>query len=193
MKILLVEDSELDRRILARAIRRLNHEVVEAAHGEGALTALMDKSIRIVISDWQVPEPDGLELCRHVRSDVARAYTYFILITGAEETEARHQAAAEAGVDDFLSKPINEMELWRRLRVAARMINYMIEVQQLESFLPICSYCKSIRDDKNYWNQIEDYINSRTGTNFSHSICPPCMAKHWPGAVPARVCQAVPK
>jgi sigma-B regulation protein RsbU (phosphoserine phosphatase) len=139
MKILLVEDSDLDRRILARAVKRLNHEVVEAADGESALDALADKNIRIVISDWQVPDPDGLELCRRVRSDVARPYTYFILITGADDTESSHQAAAEAGVDDFLSKPVNEMELWRRLRVAERMIRYMIEVQQLESFLPICS------------------------------------------------------
>jgi CheY-like chemotaxis protein len=180
MKVLIVEDSELDRRVITKALLRLDHTVVTAADGAGALQALRDLAIRVVICDWRIPDPDGLELCREMRRNPARPYTYFILCTGADATEETQQVAANAGVDDFLSKPVSETELWRRLRVAERMIDYTSEMQQLESFLPICSYCKSIRDDKNYWNSIEDYINSRTGTNFSHSVCPPCMARHWP-------------
>jgi hypothetical protein len=64
-----------------------------------------------------------------------------------------------------------------RLRVAERIIGFTTAVQQLESFLPICSYCKNIRDDKKYWRGIEEYINSRTGTNFSHAVCPDCVEK----------------
>jgi sigma-B regulation protein RsbU (phosphoserine phosphatase) len=58
--------------------------------------------------------------------------------------------------------------------VAERILRYATQVSQLEAFLPICSYCKKIRDDKNYWQQIESYINQRTGTDFSHSVCPDC-------------------
>jgi len=47
-------------------------------------------------------------------------------------------------------------------------------VRQLESFLPICSYCKNVRDDKNYWQRIETFLHARTGTNFSHGVCPEC-------------------
>jgi hypothetical protein len=64
--------------------------------------------------------------------------------------------------------------MWMRLRVAERIIRYATQVRQLEAFLPICGYCKKVRDDSNYWQQIESYINARTGTDFSHSICPDC-------------------
>ena len=87
------------------------------------------------------------------------------------------RSAADAGVDDFLTKPLNFEELWMRLRVAERILRFATQVQQLEEMLPICSYCKKIRDDQNYWQQIEGYINQRTGSEFSHSICPDCYKK----------------
>lgn len=61
-----------------------------------------------------------------------------------------------------------------RLRVSERILKFTTQVRQLEAFLPICSYCKKVRDDRNYWQQIEAYINERTGSEFSHSICPDC-------------------
>jgi DNA-binding response OmpR family regulator len=89
-------------------------------------------------------------------------------------TLANREAALAAGVDDFLTKPANIEELWMRLKVAERILGFTQQLKQLESFLPICCYCKKIRDDRNYWNQIEEFINARTGTHFSHSICPDC-------------------
>lgn len=64
-----------------------------------------------------------------------------------------------------------------RLRVSERILRYATQVQQLEAFLPICSYCKKVRDDQNYWQQIEGYINARTGSEFSHSVCPDCYTR----------------
>jgi phosphoserine phosphatase RsbU/P len=61
-----------------------------------------------------------------------------------------------------------------RLHVAERILGFTAQVKQLESFLPVCSYCKKVRDDKNYWSQVEDYLNRRVGTRFSHGICPDC-------------------
>ncbi len=58
--------------------------------------------------------------------------------------------------------------------IGERILKYTTQVRQLEELLPICSYCKKIRDDKNYWQQMEGYINERTGSEFSHSICPDC-------------------
>ena len=82
-----------------------------------------------------------------------------MLLTGKDANQENQREAAYAGVDDFLSKPLNANELWMRLRVAARILNYTQQLQQLEEMMPICSYCKKIRDDKNYWQQIEGYIN----------------------------------
>jgi hypothetical protein len=57
------------------------------------------------------------------------------------------------------------------------------QVKQLNALLPICSYCKKIRDDKDYWQSVETYIGQRTGSQFSHGICPDCLVKHFPSTV----------
>ncbi|HWZ94064.1 MAG TPA: response regulator [Opitutaceae bacterium] len=174
MNILAVEDDILARKIICRSLRRLNHEVIEAADGEEAWTRLQAGGVRVVVCDWMMPRLDGLDLCRRIRARTGAEYVYFILLTGNTASDENQRAAAEAGVDDFLTKPLDPQEIWMRLRVAERILRYATQVSQLETFLPICSYCKKIRDDKNYWQQIESYINKRTGTDFSHSVCPDC-------------------
>ena len=174
VKVLTVEDDAVSRTVLRQAIRKLGHEVVEAVNGEAAWAMLAQEPVRVVVSDWAMPQMDGLELCRRIRRMAGADYTYFILLSARDATGENQQAAADAGVDDFLSKPLNFDELWTRLRVAERILRFTTQVRQLEEMLPICSYCKKIRDDQNYWQQIEGYINERTGSEFSHSICPDC-------------------
>lgn len=174
MKILAVEDDAVSRAVLRQALRRLGHDVIEAQNGEAAWKMATKDHVRVVVSDWAMPEMDGLELCRRIRKAAGVDYTYFILLSAREHTVENQQAAADAGVDDFLTKPLIVDELWNRLRVAERILRYATQVRQLEEMLPICSYCKKIRDDQNYWQQIEGYINERTGSEFSHSICPDC-------------------
>ncbi|MBM3856060.1 MAG: response regulator, partial [Verrucomicrobia bacterium] len=132
---------------------------------------------RVVVSDWTMPGVDGLELCRRIRRRADAEYVYFILLTARDATKENQEEAADAGVDDFLTKPLDVPELWTRLRVAERILRYTTQVRQLEELLPICSYCKKIRDDRNYWQQIEGYISERTGSDFSHSVCPDCYTR----------------
>ena len=174
MKVLAVEDDVVARTILRKALSNLGHEVIEARDGETAWESWEELKPRVVVSDWRMPRLDGLELCRRVRSRPGQEYVYFILLTGSEASVDNRRAAADAGVDDFLTKPLDPSDLWMRLRVAERILSYTTQVRQLEEMLPICSYCKKIRDDRNYWQQIEGYINERTGSEFSHSICPDC-------------------
>jgi PleD family two-component response regulator len=174
MKVLAVEDDAVARRVLSQALKHLGYDVATAVDGEDAWRQLQDDPMRIVVSDWIMPDMDGLELCRRIRARNEEKYVYFVLLTGKDATKENQSEAADAGVDDFLTKPLNANELWMRLRVAARILNYTHQLQQLEEMMPICSYCKKIRDDKNYWQQIEGYINERTGSEFSHSICPDC-------------------
>ena len=174
MKILSVEDDAVARAVSRQALRRLGHDVVEANDGEEALKLLETEAVRVVVSDWMMPRCDGLDLCRRIRSRVGVEYIYFILLTSRDATQENQTAAADAGVDDFLTKPLDVNELWTRLRVAERILRYTTQVRQLEELLPICSYCKKIRDDQNYWQQIEGYISERTGSDFSHSVCPDC-------------------
>ena len=174
LKILAVEDDAVSRTVLQAALRKLGHEVVVADSGQAGWEALQRDPVRVVVSDWTMPGVDGLELCRRVRRRDDADYVYFILLTARDATAANQNEAADAGVDDFLSKPLDFPELWMRLRVAERILRYTTQVRQLEELLPICSYCKKIRDDRNYWQQIEAYISERTGSDFSHSVCPDC-------------------
>ena len=174
MKILTVEDDPVARRILVQALHRLGHEAIEADNGNEALRLFEREPVRLIVSDWLMPGIDGLQFCREVRARLHTEYTYFILLTGREADQANQREAIEAGVDDFLTKPLDMQELWMRLRVSERILKFATQVRQLEAFLPICSYCKKVRDDQNYWQQIEGYINERTGSEFSHSICPDC-------------------
>jgi DNA-binding response OmpR family regulator len=174
MKVLAVEDDNVSRAVLRRSLERLGHEVFEARDGIEAWKVWLVEKPRVVVSDWQMPALDGLNLCRRFRSQQGQDYVYFILLTGRGDSGSNRRSAAEAGVDDFLTKPVDLSALWMRLRVAERILKYTTQVHRLEEMMPMCSYCKKIRDDKNYWQQIESYINERTGTEISHSVCPDC-------------------
>jgi sigma-B regulation protein RsbU (phosphoserine phosphatase) len=174
MNILAIDDGPVAQLVLEAALKSLGHEVALAADGVDAWSRLQSRPVRVVVSDWQMPQLDGLDLCRRIRARSGRDYVYFILLTQHSATDENHQVALEAGVDDFLTKPINLRELRLRLHVAERILEYTKQVRELESILPICGYCKRIRDDKDYWQQIEGYLHARTGTMFSHGCCPDC-------------------
>ena len=178
MKILVVEDDLTTRRLLEKFLKKNEHDVHSVANGDEAWEYLQKNPERVIVSDWMMPGMDGLSLCRKIRKNPGDEYTYFILLTSVSRNEENFRNAAEAGVDDFLTKPLNPEEIWMRLRVAERILSFTSQISELESFLPICAYCKNIRNDDNYWEQIETYINDRTGTDFSHSICPKCYEKH---------------
>jgi CheY-like chemotaxis protein len=173
MKILALEDQPVAAMLLMAVLRSLGHEVELAAEGAAAWTKLESGAFRVVVSDWRMPGIDGLELCRMIRQR-GGDYVYFILISAQKITKENRQLAVEAGVDDFLMKPVDPEELGMRLHVAERIIGLTAQVKQLESFIPICSYCKKIRDDRKYWQEIESYFGQQQGAKFSHGVCPDC-------------------
>ena len=178
MNILIAEDEKVSRRLLEKFLTDIGHTVESVSNGSEAWDRFSRKQVRVIISDWKMPDLDGLELCRKIREEGREDYTYFILLSSVTRTADNFLHAARAGVDDFLSKPLNHDEIWMRLRVAERILSFTRQIQQLESILPICSYCKKIRNDGDYWEQLETYMNERAGLDFSHSICPECYDEH---------------
>lgn len=173
MKILIVEDDPIAGAVLEASLRSLGHEVTAATHGRDGWERFLEAGHRLVISDWMMPEIDGLELCKRVR-DQGGDYTYFILLSNLANSAENLDQAMAAGADDFLSKPVKPAELRARLRVAERILNYATQVRQLQQIIPICGYCRKLRDDQNYWSQVEEYIGRQTGSEFSHGVCPDC-------------------
>ncbi len=173
MKILIVDDDSTTRLVLGTTLGRLGHEVFTAADGESAWTIIHAENIPLVLTDWNMPRLNGLELCQRIRKIPGAKYTYVILLTVLDGRDY-FLAGMEAGADDFITKPWDDQQLAARLRVAERLLALQSEVHELSGLLPICSYCKSIRDDHNYWQQVDAYLSTRTEARFSHGICPKC-------------------
>ncbi len=174
MKILIAEDDPVSSRILQVTLQHYGHEVVAARDGEIAWAAYDQDPVRCIVSDWMMPGLDGLDLCRKVRARPKTEYTYFILLTAVNTGGDNLRVAMNAGIDDFLTKPLDREAILMRLHVAARILDFATEIRQLKALIPICMYCKKVRDDGNYWQQVESYIHECTGSNFSHGICPTC-------------------
>src|SRR4029077_4223177 len=130
----------------------------------------------LAIVDWMMPGLDGIELCRAVRATALPSPVYVILLT-ARTSRQDLVAGLEAGADDYLTKPFDPDELRARIHVGQRTLGLMANIKRLTGLLPICSYCKRIRSDHDYWEQVESYITEHTDALFSHGICPSCLAK----------------
>jgi sigma-B regulation protein RsbU (phosphoserine phosphatase) len=174
MKILLAEDDPVAAKILQRALESFGHDVLAVSNGDEAWQKFDRDPVRLIVSDWIMPGMDGLDFCRKVRERPRTPYTYFILLTSQETGPGNYDLATNAGVDDFLSKPLDRPTIRMRLRVAERILLYTTEIRQLKDLIPICAYCRKIRNDDNYWQRVETYINEQTGSNFTHGICPEC-------------------
>ena len=177
MKILIAEDDPVSVKILQFTLQHYGHEVVTASDGAQAWEAFDRDPVRVIVSDWMMPGLDGLELCQKVRQRVKTEYTYFILLTAINTGRENLRKAMDAGIDDFLTKPLDREAILMRLRVAERILEYTTQIRQLKELIPICMYCKRVRDDTDYWDQVETYIHMHTGSQVSHGICPDCFDK----------------
>jgi len=121
-RVLVAEDDEPTARALAMVLKGMGHDVVTAPDGEEAWKIVRQGGIRIVVADWMMPGLEGPELCRRIRAQSGRPYTYVVLITGRGSAEDR-LAGLVAGADDFLAKPIDPRELVARLEIARRNLS----------------------------------------------------------------------
>ena len=122
MRILIVDDEEISLEVLRFALERERHEVQIARNGREALAAMAEGRHHLVISDWEMPEMNGLELCRAIRSRGSSDYIYIILLTAREGRESIVEGLA-TGADDFITKPFDPDELTARVRVAERILS----------------------------------------------------------------------
>lgn len=214
MKVLIADDDTITRVALGKLLEKWGYDIVQARDGCKAWELLCQKDPpRIVILDWMMPEPDGVEICRCLKQEKDFPFIYTILLSVRREKEDIVKAL-DSGAHDFLSKPVHIGELRSRIAVGARLVKVeddirsknrelaninnqlqltnaelqtaLKEIKTLQGILPICVNCKKIRlenmeaNDPNSWVTIEEYIRSRTNTEFSHGICQVCAAKLYP-------------
>lgn len=122
LRILVVDDSKLQRRIVSLSLKKWGFVVIEASNGREALEICKTQDIDLVISDWMMPEMDGLEFCSEFRKLNRERYGYFILLTSKNEKNDVAKGL-DIGADDFLSKPVNSAELKARIRAGTRVLD----------------------------------------------------------------------
>jgi CheY-like chemotaxis protein len=161
---------------------------VVTQNGIDALNVLEGQdSPKLAVLDWMMPEMDGLDVCRRIRQTQSVAPIYIILLT-AKGRKSEIVQGLEAGANDYVIKPFDREELIARVKVGETVVNLqeslaaqvkeleaaLARVEQLQGILPICSYCKNVRDDHNYWQEVETYVSKHSSAEFSHSVCPDC-------------------
>jgi sigma-B regulation protein RsbU (phosphoserine phosphatase) len=188
MKILIAEDDTVSRRLLEATLKKFGFEVVSVANGGEAWAILQGAdSPSLAILDWMMPEMDGVEICRRVRQLPTPTPPYLILLTArSEKTDV--VIGLDSGADDYLTKPFDPSELRARIQVGTHVLELqknlvdrvreledaLSQVKQLQGLLPVCSYCKKVRSEENYWQRVESYLAEHAQVVFSHGICPDC-------------------
>lgn len=196
-QILIAEDDPTSRLVLQRVLEKWEYEVVVTQDGQSAYDALTAPGTpQLAILDWMMPRMDGREVCQRVRQLPTRTPPYLILLTALGRKEDI-VLGLRSGADDYITKPFDNNELRARIEVGMRVVELqrtlvqkieelqeaMQHIKTLQGLLPICMHCHRIRNDQDAWQKLELYISEHSNVQFTHGLCPECMAQFYPTTV----------
>ncbi len=196
IKILIVEDDPFFQRVLLKRFMAEGYQVFAASDGREGMKAIVSFEPDLVISDWMMPEVDGLELCQSVKTGLKEGAPYFILLTAKGEISNK-LLGLETGADDYLVKPCDPGELMARVRAGLRIVLLnqelretvgqlqetnaeLVSIKRPAQLLPVCAVCHRVREGDGPWQHLDEYLQSRGRMEFSHGVCPDCKATHYP-------------
>lgn len=193
--VLYVEDDDSTRSAISSQLARRVRALLVAENGKQGLNAFRERYPDIVITDIMMPVMDGLTMARKIKTLNS---TTQIIVTTAHNDTGSFLDAIDIGIDQYVLKPIDQKKLLdavkkceavvnrerviqqhrlERERLISELQDALAKVKVLSGFLPICAYCKKIRNDEGYWTQLEAYISAHSETVFSHGCCPDCAKK----------------
>ena len=185
MRLLVVEDDPDLAMQVAGALRDEGYVVDIARDGEEGHFLGDTEPYDGIILDLGLPGLDGITILERWRS--AHRLTPVLILTARDRWRDK-VAGFDAGADDYLAKPFHPAELRARFQSGARVVRLerdlrervveledaLGKVKKLQGLIPICSWCKKIRDDQDYWHQVDAYVAKHADVQFSHGICPTC-------------------
>jgi PleD family two-component response regulator len=194
IRILVVDDDVEVAQGTARLLKQAGYITAQASNGAEALRTVQTFRPHLVLSDRDMPEMDGLEMCRRIKSEPASADVFVILISGTFTQSEEQSAGMESGADSYIARPIANRELAARVAAFVRIVllnralreknaeleGALAKVKLLSGLVPICAGCKKIRDDQGFWSQVECYIQEHSEATFTHGLCPDCIKKYYP-------------
>jgi len=192
MKILIAEDNLTHQLMLKHVFSELGYDPVVTGDGRAACEIMLKPDApKLAIIDWQMPGMEGVEVCRQIREEKFYEPAYLIILTSRDKPEDIVKGL-KSGANDYMVKPYNVEELQVRIGVGRRFVELQTmltgrikeleaaqaQIKTLQGIIPICTYCKKIRDDKQYWQQVETFVADHSQAHFSHAVCPDCYKKH---------------
>lgn len=192
LRILVLDDDAMTRLTLESVIRGAGWSPMATADPELAFDMLTGPDAPpIALIDWHMPTVSGLDVCRRVREADPTARPYLIFVT-ANSSSSDIVTGLDAGADGYMTKPIAANELQARVRAGLRTIALQQDLRTrleearaesartkpLRELLPICCYCRRIRDERQQWSSLEQYLTERIDVRFTHGFCPTCFEDH---------------
>lgn len=188
-RILIVDDEPINIQVLVKALC-VTYETSTAEDGFDAIRQVKETNPDLILLDVMMPDLNGFDVCKIIKSDETFADIPIIFLTALDSQDDQLQGLELGGID-YLTKPVNlellklrvrnHLELKRRNELIKEQRDLLetalARVKQLEGIIPICAYCKRIRDDQNLWHQLEKYISDHSEALFSHGVCPSCAEK----------------
>ena len=190
-RVLVVEDAPINVEIVLNLLGQdPDLSVVVARTGGEALAAVRSDPPDLTLLDVGLPDVDGYTVCQCLKAEPLSQKIPVIFLTSRDEPEDVVRGF-EAGGVDYITKPFEALEL--KARVACHLAQKrwadaeralitkleaaLAEVNALSGLIPICAWCKQVRDDSGYWQQVESYVSHHSQAKFSHGVCPDCLPK----------------
>lgn len=198
--ILVVDDILENVKFLVRMLGEQGYRVRPCLNGNLALTAARKETPDLILLDIMMPGMDGYQVAAQLKQDPLLSQVPIIFISALDNVHDKVKSFSAGGVD-YVTKPFQTEELLARIEthltlqqlrrdlkdrndhleaMNKKLQQAVDEIKTLQGILPICSFCKKIRDDGGYWQRVEVYFNRHTLVDFSHGVCPDCAREHYP-------------
>jgi DNA-binding response OmpR family regulator len=206
-ELLIIDDVSKNIQVLGHVLSKEDYSLSFAMDGRQALQLIAENDFDLILLDIMMPFMDGYEVCRRLKKIPGKGDIPVIFLTARTEAEDIVKGF-QMGAVDYVTKPFNAHELHARVRthvelknardtitrhnrelaqkndalqeINAKLKKALDRIETLEGILPICSFCKKIRNENGTWNRLEGYIMARSSAKFSHSVCPDCLKRHYP-------------
>lgn len=178
-KILIVDDDPVILEMLKVGLESEGYDITPVVNGKEALNCLLNRKYDLVVTDLRMEPVGGIELLKEAK-ELCEDLTGVIIITGHADMNAAIEAL-RLGADDFITKPAKLEEISWRVEKFLVQQQRERKIKVYEDILPVCSYCKKIKDisgeENERWHSADEYINKKTTAQLSHGLCPDCYAQ----------------
>ncbi len=196
-KILIVDDIEDNIKLISIILKSEMYDVYEALSGEEAIKKAKETKPDLILLDVMMPGMDGYTVCEKLKEDPDTENIPIIFITAKAEMKDIVKGF-KIGAVDYIKKPFRAEEIRVRVNIhielkktkdilekkfdkerklTKELQEALSKVKTLSGLLPICCYCHKIKDDKGYWQRVDEYIRRHSDADFTHGICGDCREK----------------